>query len=341
MTLSNYAKENRRLPSGAGDEEELENVGAAVLDDVCRVLAQPGSESDSAELRNAKELSRVVEGFFSKTKTEAFPQLVSVLETRREYVHKVVVLKEVMTVFRRDFVAISRVGSGDFADGRLRTSAAGVLQQMKEVIEVYERIVADDCEGDVWQRARDILREVDDGLAGYDLVYAERVEEASVKPGEKTGSVALGEFFISRGVSERKFANWLRAGAAFLLVLITVLAAWILFLSPPDSDTLGREFARLSTTVPLAVLAGYLSREASRHRNTADRSGELGAHLKHLDDYIVKLSEEEGRRYRYELGQSAYAPDKHGVSTADSPNSPGLVEEVARLAEAIKGLAPR
>lgn len=336
--MSSHAKGNRRRPPGAGGEE-LENAGAAVLDDVCRVLAE--SDSDSVELRNAKGLSRVMEGFFSKTKTESFPQLVSVLEVRREYVHKIVVLKEVMTVFRRDFVAISRVGGGDSADGRLRASAADVLQQMKEVAKIYEKIVADDCEGNVWKRASDILREVDDGLAEYDLVYAERAEEASVKPGGKTGSLALGEFFLSRAAAERTFANWLQAGAVFLLVLIAVLAAWILFLSPLDSDTLGRAFARLSTTVPLAVLAGYLSRESSRHRNTADRSGELGAHLKHLDDYVVKLSEEEGRRYRYELGQSAYAADKHGVGGANSSNSPGLVEEVARLAEAIKSLASR
>lgn len=339
MTSVYRKKESGRLPPEADAvtlSRELARAEKEVRE-ACGVLdAEP--ESNSAEFRRAKGLGRVVGKFFSKTERTCFPELVTPLRSQREYVLEVVALEETMAVFRRNVVAIRQAEDRNYVDGKIRDSAAGVVRQMKRVIEVYSQILLDCGEGEVWERARGIAGEVADELAGYDLVYAESAEKTSVGLGGTTGSMALGMFFTDRAASERKTADQLRAGVIFLLVLIAAVAAWILFLSPLDSDTLGREFARLSTTVPLAVLAGYLGRESSRHRNTADRSEEFGAHLKHLDGYVSQLSEEERRRYRYELGQSAYVMDKHSVGDV---NSSGLVEEVARLVEAVKGLASR
>lgn len=304
----------------------------------CSVVAAK-SDSDSTELQNAEALGSVVGEFFAQTEKESFPELVIPLKARPEYAQEIFALKKVMIAFRRDVVAARRVGGDSSVNNKLRASTARVAQQMNKVNKVYIAIVDNNCEGEVRKTALDIGEAVADGSDGYDPVCAEKVEETPAEPRGMTGSAALGKFFSDHAALERNTADRLRMWVIILLALIAALALWILFLSPLDSDALGRAFARLSTTVPLAVLAGYLGRESSRHRTAADRSREIGANLTHLDDYVAELSEEQRRQYRYELGQSAYVADRHGV---DDAISPGFVEEVARrLAEAIKGLASR
>jgi hypothetical protein len=317
---------------------ELRDAEMVVRDACCAVANRP--DVDSPSLRDGKAVSGIINTFFVKTDEESFRNLLAPLKIQPEYkyMREIADLKDAMVAFRRAAMAISLDRNDSFVNSRLQNSTVDVVRQMYQVIETYHRIVTNNCRGEVRQKARDIANAASDGLGCYNRGYGEEPERVPVKPGRTTGSAALEEFFSAHAVAQQKRADLLQGGVVVALIVIAALAVWILFLSPFDSDTLGRAFARLSTAVPLAVLAGYLGRESSRHRNTAARSGELGAHFSNLDSYVMELSEDDRRRYRYELGQKAFIADKHG---AGETSSPGFVEEAARLVKLLKGIVDR
>lgn len=124
---------------------------------------------------------------------------------------------------------------------------------------------------------------------------------------------------------ENRTADVLRGGAIGMLVLIAGIA-WVVNFGAHEL-TAGVELLRLSVTIPLAVLAGYLGRESSRHRRFARWADERSIHLQSFRVYADSLGEQ-GNELRRAIGTKFFG------AIADSPGpepEPGMFDDLTSL----------
>jgi hypothetical protein len=152
----------------------------------------------------------------------------------------------------------------------------------------------------------------------------------------KAGSTSLGVHFGDYATKEKRTADLLRSAAIALLLLITGIAATLLESEPKSLNDLG-EAARLSLTVPLAVLAAYLGREASHHRATSRWARNLEVQLRSVNAYTEPLSPELRDMIRAELGRRVFSAGLDEAVQANG-NAPSAVGEVTGLLERVTGL---
>jgi hypothetical protein len=147
------------------------------------------------------------------------------------------------------------------------------------------------------------------------------------------GAAVIGDELAAVAEIELRSARRWRCTSITIMILISGIAAGILFGTPLAAGNLHGDLARLSITVPLAALATYLGRESSRHRDRGERAQDLGLHLRHLRTFSKPLGTDDGRRYRFELGQRAWPPQD--PPQAADPVA-GVAEELARLTEVLR-----
>lgn len=165
---------------------------------------------------------------------------------------------------------------------------------------------------------------------------AVRVLSDTKRAAGATGSTSLAVHFASYATHERRSADRLRAAAVGVLLAITLIAATLTWVDPEDASA--RDVARLSLTIPLAVLAAYLGREASRHRSASRWARELEVQLLTVDAYTEPLSNELRDNIRAELGRRVFATSTGEIAGVASM-APSAVGEAAGLVERIGNLA--
>lgn len=121
---------------------------------------------------------------------------------------------------------------------------------------------------------------------------------------------------------ENRTADGLRRWAIVMLVLIAGIAATVNFRA--HDLTVGVELLRLSVTVPLAVLAGYLGRESSRHRRFARWADERSIHLQSFRVYADSLGEQ-GNELRRAFGEKIFGAFQ---DSSGADQEPGMFDDL-------------
>ncbi|MEU4245878.1 hypothetical protein AB0F15_00535 [Amycolatopsis sp. NPDC026612] len=135
--------------------------------------------------------------------------------------------------------------------------------------------------------------------------------------------------------SEFKTANRLRSAVVALLLgtalAVVALNIWL------EELSLGAELLRLSVTIPIAVLAGYLVRESSKHRATAIWARELAIAMHTITTYIQPL-DEAGVELRRVLGLRAFGS---GADRVAASGDLGLYDDLADAVSKAEGILHR
>ena len=152
-------------------------------------------------------------------------------------------------------------------------------------------------------------------------------DEVQVAAGA-VGAGHAGAFYEEHAKREYRTANQLRAAVACLLTAMTV--GVLVFVSRLEPLTLGSELVRLSATIPIALLAGYLGREASGHRASANWAKELAIALRTLPAYSEPLGSD-GTELRRALGIRVLAAE----SGRSRPDGSGLYDDFAHAVTAL------
>jgi hypothetical protein len=204
---------------------------------------------------------------------------------------------------------LRRIGTG----GRISASALPIVDRYSELLEA--RRLTHETRG-----ARD---------------EAVRVLDVTRRAAGVTGETSLAVHFGNYAASERKTANLLRLGTVAVLLGVTVLAAVLLFRKGANPTTT-EDIAKLSLTIPLAALATYLGREASRHRRVSQWAGELEVQLLTVDAFTETLSGSLREQIRSDLGRRVFTTqvgvaNEGEVAPSTIADAAGLIEKVADL----------
>jgi hypothetical protein len=143
----------------------------------------------------------------------------------------------------------------------------------------------------------------------------------------------LADYYLSHATKEGRRADNLRWAAVIALFAITggAVAMNTLF----DAVSVGAELVRLSATVPIAVLAGYLARESSRHRRAATWANHLAIAMHTLPDYVRPLGDD-GAGLRKLLGLRVFGA---AMDQNTPPGDDGLFDELPKkVADALNQL---
>ena len=217
---------------------------------------------------------------------------------------------------------LEQVRYGVMADGPDTTSHAAwpVIERHRDIFEA--RSLADQARG-----------------ARNEAVQA---QEGAQRAAGIVGSTSLGDHFAKYARRERRAADLLRNATIAILFVVTAIAAVVISGTSSESAT-GEELAKLSLTLPLAALAAYLGREASRHREAAQWASELEVQLLTLEAYTEPLSDALREQLRAELGRRVFTSQVHSV--ARSTNTPSTASDgaalVRSLADVLNALADR
>lgn len=116
---------------------------------------------------------------------------------------------------------------------------------------------------------------------------------------------SLGEHYASFSAGQAKTADRLRILVALLLSAISVAAATFLLFNH-GIKSWPEQLTRLSITVPLLLLAYYLSRESSRHRNSSARAREVEIRMRTVRAYTAELPRKDRGEILALLGRVAF-----------------------------------
>jgi hypothetical protein len=172
-------------------------------------------------------------------------------------------------------------------------------------------------------KALNLASEVKDQIGARQVIRDDDRAQAEQRSKASDAAVKLLEDVYEKYAErENDKANLLRSWAIGTLVVIAGFALTVNFRT--DDLTVGVELLRLSVTVPLAVLAGYLGRESSRHRRFARWADARSIHLQSFRVFTDSLGEQ-GNELRRALGEKIFG------STADTPGTdaePGMFDDL-------------
>lgn len=148
----------------------------------------------------------------------------------------------------------------------------------------------------------------------------------------EVGSISLGIHFQSYANRERRSANVLRGGALTVTLALIALTAFLILTVPTDVNaTSPADLLRLSLALPVAALAGYLGREASRHRRVANWAQQREVQLMTVEAYVAPMSEKDKQKVRLDLGRKVFGSDLPDRAAAeDSPSAVGGLRRTTR-----------
>ena len=149
----------------------------------------------------------------------------------------------------------------------------------------------------------------------------------------EVGALSLGIHFQEYATRESRIADRLRAAALLVVAVLTLATAVFLFGGAPTTVGM-QELVRLSIAVPLIALAGYLGREASRHRRIANWARQREVQLKTLDAFVAPMSDEDKQKLRLQLGGRVFGVDLPDLTAKE--DSPSVTLEAA---DAVRSIA--
>jgi hypothetical protein len=213
----------------------------------------------------------------------------------------------------------------------LESASTGIRARFALVLDRYEEQL----------EARQLVAEVRETRDEAKRVLSDTRRAAGV-----TGESSLAQHFGEYARAEGWQANVLRI--ACVLTLLSIVAVAVVLLGDKHASELNtpHELARLAITVPLAVLAAYLGREATRHRRVARRAREMEIQLQTVDAFTHPLPDELRDKLRTELGQQVFAPppvdheDEKATGPSVVTDASTLIESVADLLKAAAASRP-
>ncbi|PPK63778.1 hypothetical protein V5P93_005647 [Actinokineospora auranticolor] len=280
------------------------------------------------------DVVKLVADFLDRSLTDGkSAELVRFLRQDKAYTELAADVGDTLDTIDNCLNALDRGGSatslakllGDFANQLCDL----VEQAISAYLEVAKKAVADDIR---LAEARDHATVI--AGAARKAIYTWRLmaEPPPTRAADKAAR-EISHYYDDHAKRETSHANRLRFIAGSLLALIAVgalvITLWL------DGSPLGEELVRLSATVPIAVLAGYLARESARHRASARWAGELAIAMSTLADYTEPLGEQ-GIELRRVLGMRMFG------QTEPERRPDGLYDDVTalvdRLNEALRTL---
>jgi hypothetical protein len=243
-------------------------------------------------------------------------------------------------------VAIGRSEPSDTLIETLTGLADGLTKDLDTAIEAFVAAVNKRAGGesrlaDARSRALRVASDVQTQLRARVLVQdAERARDETVRLRDETkeaagdaGANIFGAFYADCAKEEARTANWLRASVGALVVLVTAGAAVISFWR--DGLSFTAELIRLSITIPVVLLAGYLAKESSRHRRSADQARELALAMKTLPAYLERFTES-GPELHRALGMRIFGP-----ATESPVDENGLFDNLEKVLDKLEQFVKR
>lgn len=150
-------------------------------------------------------------------------------------------------------------------------------------------------------------------------VIHDKNDQLDILLGDAASRVIVSEYALS-AEQERKAANWLRRGSIFCMALIVGIAGYSFIESMHQSFDLSNALLRLALVFLLSVLAAYLARESTKHRQQQYTHLQTSLDLKAINPYIASLPEEEQHKIKSEIAQRIFAPkDFQSISNESYP----------------------
>jgi hypothetical protein len=169
-------------------------------------------------------------------------------------------------------------------------------------------------------------------------VYAEARRAAG-----DIGAKSLGHEYAKYAAREARVANILRWIVGGLTLVVVAGAVW--FNYRVTEATVVLELARLSATIPLGLLAVYLAKESTKHRDAARWSRELAIALHTVDVYAEGSPAPDGQALRQALGMRVYGATPDRTTSAPDPvlikDALDLLKKVAETAQGPADLVQR
>lgn len=275
-------------------------------------------------------------------------EIIAAIRQDKAYVEAVDIIGSTVSDFCSCLDAIDDVGPEDGLVEKLAGLASDLRQGLDEATKVFTAAVKARTthDPDLSEERRSALRvasEIRIQLGARRFVHeAEQAKrqdqqawENERRTRDETKKVAgkLGDFYETYADGEARSANMLRWIVAGLLATVAGSAfglnAWL------GSAALGTELVRLSSTIPVAVLAGYFARESSKHRASAKWARQLAIAMRTLPDYTEPL-DDLGLELRRALGMRVFgsAADPSAAHGEDGLHD-GFVKAVDQLKELV------
>jgi hypothetical protein len=270
------------------------------------------------------------------------------LERDKDFVDAFELIEMAVDELRGVLLAMGNTGPAKPLVDQLVNESVNLRQALEEAVRAFVAVVHEQAEHglsyDVRKKALWLASETRSQLRSQQYSYEaaqaavqaeqarDETQRARDKAREAAGSVGadrLGAGYSDYADKETRIADRLRWGAAGLVVTValcaTGFAIWF------DEVSIGNELLRLSVTIPLAVLAGYLARESTKHRTAARPARDLAIALHTMPSYTEPL-DDVGRELRRELGMRAFG------SSGDRPavqDNEGLYADLTALLQRV------
>ncbi|OOV88161.1 hypothetical protein [Oceanospirillum linum] len=169
-----------------------------------------------------------------------------------------------------------------------------------------------------------IEEDVQSRLEAVDALYSGAKEELEKKQkgvddllGTISASVIAGDYDTS-ATSEKKMADWLRAGSLGCMVIIAVIVGLSLYETTTDAFKWENSLFRLVFTFLLTIPAAYLARESAKHRQQQYAHLQTSLDLKAITPYLASLPIEEQHRLKSEIANRLFAPKDYSSDANDA-----------------------
>ena len=218
---------------------------------------------------------------------------------------------------------------GDLAELTVR-----LRQQLSAEVDAFVAVIDSvRVDGEGRANAHRVATEVRQQLKARDLLHeAEEVREEIRKAAGDVGASGLGGHYAQYAEQEAEKADWLRW---VVIALLIGVACFAFVISGRYSEaSYGTVLVRLSASVPIVLLAGYLAKESGKHRQSAKNARDLAVAMHTLPTFEEPLLER-GAELRMALGMRVFGPAAEPADSDDPPQEDGLPQALEALEEVL------
>jgi hypothetical protein len=330
-------------PNGSNDPAWTQTLREAMnaVKKLNRQISRHWRESTDKQIQSACDDVELTADFIDRCfKTNEVPSSITdVVRKNDDYVAAFAKIRSTIDDFEATLFAIDKADSRDRnPSGSYKTlveslsDLAGLLRShLHEATDAFIHVVNEQTTNDhnhveARTKALSVADDIRSQLKGRQLIHdAERARIERQKAESDRDTRELAAYYLTHAAREKRRADWLRMGAAVLLVAITGGAVYMNFFLF-DAVSVGAELVRLSATVPIAVLAGYLARESSRHRRSATWADHLAIAMQTLPGYVQPLGDD-GVELRKLLGLRVFGA---AMDETTAPGDDGLFDELSQ-----------
>ncbi len=244
------------------------------------------------------------------------------LRQDKDFVEAFEIIHHTVVEFRGCLIAIGQTGSSPALVTKLTQLAAELRQWFEEAVRAFVAVVNEQSAKDqrpAVTRAKTLASDLTSQLRATQLIHMAdqtlgeakhafdetlRAQDLAKKEAAADAATShLGSDYETYADHETRIADKLRWAVAGLITTISGCA--VSFLIWAGDVTLENELVRLSVTIPLAVLAGYLAKESAKHRVAARRARDLAIAMRTVRGYAEPL-DDIGRELQRALGLRAF-----------------------------------